>query len=167
MPVRRLTEHDLESLWTLRLRALAESPAAFGTTYDEALAQGNGAMLACLRQTGDDAYYLGAADDTLYGMVRFTRESGAKDRHKGEVSSLYVLPEWRAHGAGRALLRELIATARQLAGLEQLHLAVVTENVAARALYRALGFTTYGTTPHALKLGARYWDEDLMVLFLQ
>ena len=111
-------------------------------------------------------FYLGAFEETLIGMVGFRREEGIKDRHKGLVFSMYVLPERRGHGIGKALMQELIAQAKQLAGLEQLHLAVVTTNRAACHLYRSLGFEVYGTTPRALKLGGQYWDEDLMVLYV-
>jgi ribosomal protein S18 acetylase RimI-like enzyme len=117
---------------------------------------------------GDDAFFLGAFDvDNLTGMVRFGREQGAKDRHRGDIASLFVVPESQGQGAGKALVQELIARARQLPGLEQLHLAVVTTNTAACALYRSLGFTIYGTVPHGLKQGDQYWDEHLMVLHLQ
>jgi len=165
MVVRRLAEGDLDALWTLRLQALSDNPEAFGSTYEETLARGKESMLQRLRH-GDEMFYLGAFEEALIGMVGFRREEGTKDRHKGLVFSMYVLPERRGHGAGKALMQELIAQAKQLAGLEQLHLAVVTTNRAACHLYRSLGFEVYGTTPRAMKLGEQYWDEDLMVLYI-
>jgi len=166
MMVRKLTEGDLEAFWTLRLQALTDNPEAFGSTYDETVARGKESILQRLRQ-GDGMFYLGAFEETLVGMVGFRREEGTKDRHKGLVFSMFVLPEKRGHGIGKALMRELIAQAKQLSGLEQLHLAVVTTNRAACRLYRSLGFEVYGTTPRALKLGEQYWDEDLMVLYIR
>jgi ribosomal protein S18 acetylase RimI-like enzyme len=50
--------------------------------------------------------------------------------------------------------------------VEQLTLSVVQDNEAARNLYRALGFETYGIEPRALKSAAGYADELLMVCFL-
>jgi len=41
---------------------------------------------------------------------------------------MYVLPERRGQGVGKALVQELIARTRQIDGLEQLLLAVVTTN---------------------------------------
>ncbi len=78
-----------------------------------------------------------------------------------------MLPEGRGQGVGKALMQELIARAKRLAGLEQLQLAVVTTAVAACNLYRSLCFETYGTAPRSLKMGEQYWDEDLMVLHMQ
>ncbi|HEY7358830.1 MAG TPA: GNAT family N-acetyltransferase, partial [Ktedonobacterales bacterium] len=67
---------------------------------------------------------------------------------------------------GKALVAEAIAQARTIPGLEQLLLAVVTTNTAARRLYQSLGFEVYGTEPRAMKQGDQYWDEELMILRL-
>jgi ribosomal protein S18 acetylase RimI-like enzyme len=80
---------------------------------------------------------------------------------------MYVRPESRGLGIGKALLQEAITQANRLPGLEQLHLMVVTTNEAARALYRSMGFEVYGTVCQAFKLGEQYWDEELMVLRLK
>jgi len=45
-------------------------------------------------------------------------------------------------------------------------LTVVSENEAARRLYNALGFVEYGCERRALKQDGRYYDEVLMVNFL-
>ncbi len=45
-------------------------------------------------------------------------------------------------------------------------LTVVTENEAARRLYEAMGFVEYGYEKRALKHDGRYYDEVLMVKFL-
>jgi L-amino acid N-acyltransferase YncA len=166
MLVRKLTEEDLDALWTMRLQALMDNPEAFGSTYEETVARGKDVFRQRLAQ-GDDIFFLGAFDETLIGMVGFFREEGVKNRHKGYVVSMFVLPEKRGQGAGKALMQALIALARQIDGLEQLHLAVVTTQQAASLLYRSLGFEVYGMTPRALKTGEQYWDEDLMVLRLR
>jgi ribosomal protein S18 acetylase RimI-like enzyme len=163
MLIRRLTIDDLDALWMLRLQALTDDPEAFGSTYEETIARGKESFRRRLGQ-GDDVFYLGALDETLIGMVGFYREEGAKNRHKGFVVSMFVHPEKRGYGVGKALMQELIVQARQLEGLEQLHLAVVTTKRAARLLYRSLGFEVYSTALRTLKLGEQYWDEDLMVL---
>ncbi len=82
------------------------------------------------------------------------------------ITQMYVAPEARGQGIARALVSELIARARALPGLEQINLAVVTTNAAARNLYLALGFEVFGVERRALKLGDTYLDEELMVLML-
>lgn len=166
MQVRILTGDDLEAVWTLRLRALRDNPEAFGSTYEETLARGNEWMRQRLRAHENETFYLGAFEENLIGMVAFYREEVIKTRHKGYVVSMYVVPESRGLGVGKALMQALIVRARQIEGLEQLHLAVVTTNQVAYQLYRSLGFEVYGTEPRALKSGGEYWDEYLMVLHL-
>lgn len=88
-------------------------------------------------------------------------------RHKGSIWGVYVAPEGRGQGLGRALLDATLARARALPGLELILLGVVTENTAALALYRACGFVTYGVEPRALRVAGRAYDEALLALQLR
>ena len=169
MEIHELTEADAAAYWALRLRALREEPEAFGSSYEESkerplaeIAQ----RLRAARAAGD--FTLVASDHgQLVGMVTFVRAPGLKNRHNADIFGMYVAPEARGKGCGRALVEALIARARALDGVERLALAVVTTNAAARALYRSLGFTVYGVRLQALKLpDGRYLDEELMVLGL-
>jgi ribosomal protein S18 acetylase RimI-like enzyme len=168
MLIRRLTEDDLEALWTLRLQALKESPGSFGSTYEDTLAWGKQSIHRRLQHRGDDNFYFGTFDEDqrLVGMIGFVREGAAKSRHKADIVSLYTLPTARGQGIARALMHSVIDYARQQ-GLEQLHLTVVTTARPARNLYHSLGFQTYGLAPRALKQGEHYWDEEFMLLELK
>ncbi|HTK07111.1 MAG TPA: GNAT family N-acetyltransferase [Ktedonobacteraceae bacterium] len=166
MFVRKLTENDLEAVWTLRLQSVKDHPEVFSLTYEETLAQGKEPILQRLRQR-DSMFYVGAFEEGLVGMARFSRGDGLKLQHQGSIASVYVLPAKRGHGIGRALMQELIAQAKQLDGLEQLHLSVLTTNHAARRLYESFGFAVYGTAPRVIKFAEQYLDEDLMMLYLQ
>ncbi len=79
---------------------------------------------------------------------------------------MYVAPEVRGQGIGKQLMQALLTRCTTISGVEQIHLGVVTTNVAARHLYETLGFRTYGVESHALKDGERYLDEAFMSLFL-
>ena len=166
MLVRKLTEEDGEALWTLRLKALKDNPEAFAATYEETLRSGKERLIHRLR-LDEEAFYLGAFESGLVGMLYFRRDEGGKNYHKGRILSMYVQPESRGLGVGKALLREVITQANSISGLEQLHLMVVTTNDAARSLYRSMGFEVYGTILQAMKVDEQYWDEELMVLRLQ
>ncbi len=148
---------------------LREHPDAFGSSYEENVTRPVESFAQWLRETHNppDRFILGAFEaGKLVGSAGLQREQGAKDRHKADIFSVYVAPELRERGVARALLTEVIARARAAPGLEQLQLAVTTHNTPARNLYAALGFETYGVERHALKLGERYFDEELMVLWL-
>jgi RimJ/RimL family protein N-acetyltransferase len=66
----------------------------------------------------------------------------------------------------RAMLEKVLAQCKTIDGLEEVNLAVGTFNQPARALYKSLGFETYGIEPRAIKIENTYVDEELMVLQL-
>ena len=50
--------------------------------------------------------------------------------------------------------------------VELLNLTVVTSNERALRFYKGLGFESFGTERKALKIGAEYYDEELLVRYL-
>ncbi len=64
---------------------------------------------------------------------------GDRGRKTAHVTDLYVRPEARSKGVGRALLAELIEPARA-SGLDHVSLEVLLRNADARRLYERLGF---------------------------
>jgi len=167
--IRHLHEGDAPTYRTLRLRALREDGVGFGTTYEDAAARPLEATLERLRPQESGGFTLGAfaAGGTLVGITTLLVEKSRKERHRAEVVSVYVAPEARRRGVARELLRESIAHAATVPGVEQLRLAVVTESAGARTLYHSLGFVPYGIEPRALKDGDRYYDEEWMMLILE
>ena len=101
----------------------------------------------------------------LVGVVGLRAHDDAKQRHKAMLWGMYVRREARQYGIGERLVDAAVAHA---AGhIEQLQLAVVTENEAARRLYAKAGFIEYGHQINALKQNGRYYDDILMVKFLR
>jgi RimJ/RimL family protein N-acetyltransferase len=167
--IRPLDAADAEAFQALRLRGLRESPEAFGSTYEEEAGVPVGEVAARLARgaEGEDVVF-GAFDDGggLVGVAGLRRDSHGKARHRAHVWGMYVAPEARGRGMGRALLESLIAHARTLVGVERLTLSVVPDNQAARSLYLRLGFVPYGLEPHAYSLDGEYWDSEHMTLAL-
>lgn len=116
----------------------------------------------------DDKFVLGAFNESgmLVGSVAFVREGGMKTSHKANVFGLYVAPEFRGKGIGKALMLELIRRAKLRDGVEQINLAVISENETAKNLYKSIGFEVFGVEHKALKYNGNYYDEDFMVLNL-
>ncbi len=165
--IRELTEDDADDFRKLRLRALKEHPDAFGSSYEAESAAPLEAVAERLRRNAEsgDSFTLGAyRGNRLVGVVGLFREPREKLRHKGNIWGMYVPSEEQGKGIGKALLSRAIDLARQIPGLEQLHLAVVTRNRRARGLYASLGFETYGVEPRALLVNGEYLDEDHMIL---
>jgi len=165
MHIRQLTEADVEIYRALRLYCLREAPHAFTNSYEEFSQRTLDSITQQLR--GQENFMLGdVEDEQLVGMVGFYRETALKLRHKGNIVSMYVRPEYRSRGIARALLVEAIARARRLPDLKQLLLGVVVTQTAAKHLYESLGFTVYGREPRAVKIGDEYFDEEFMQLKL-
>lgn len=164
--VRILTHSNAEALWHIRLEALQHEPHAFSESAAEHQARSIKEVAARMSATAE-SFGLGAfCEDRLIGILRFERAQREKNRHRASLHSVYVTPEYRRRGIARALLTEVLRLARAQDGLEQIELAVSTEQAAAKRLYEAFGFTCYGREEHALKMGSEYVDYDLMVLRL-
>ncbi|MBV9927559.1 MAG: GNAT family N-acetyltransferase [Acidobacteria bacterium] len=168
MQVREITALEVELLHSFRLRALTESPEAFGATYEEESRLPLEEVRSRFRRT-DDEFVIGAFEDggELIGVAGFFRQKLQKLRHKGAIYGMYVAPGARGRGVGKALLSRLIERSRAVAGLEQLTLGVVTVNEAARSLYRSQGFQTYALERGAMKQGGEYYDVEHMSLWLK
>jgi len=164
--MRPLTAADAEAYRAVRVRALTEHPEFFGRAIEEVETLAEIAERLAPGSDGQERFVLGAFEEALVGITGCARDRGLKHRHKGMIWGMYVLPAARGHGLGRRLLLDAIARARGWPGLEQLVLGVATHNEPARALYRSCGFEVFGVERRALKVGARYVDEERMVLRL-
>ena len=121
---------------------------------------------ARLAAASPDVVYGAFVGGTLAGVVGIARESRTKNRHKAVVFGMYVAPEFGRRGVARALVRHLVAAAKEAQGLEQLVLTVTHSNEPARLLYESEGFRSFGIEPRAIRVGDRYYDKDHMVRFL-
>jgi L-amino acid N-acyltransferase YncA len=79
--------------------------------------------------------------------------------------SVYVARDFRGRGAGRAVLKALIATA-EASGLHKLTSRVFPENAASRALLKQLGFAEIGVHRRHGKLDGEWRDCVVVELLL-
>jgi len=159
--IRRLEISDAALFRDIRLEALQKNPEAFGSTYEKESAQPLSWFEATLGATDIFGAFL---DGTLAGMAGYSARENSKQAHKGLLWSMYVRPAARNMGLGKILVAAVLDHARSR--VEMVQLTVVSENESAHRLYRAMGFVEYGYEKKALKHDGRYYDEILMVNFL-
>jgi ribosomal protein S18 acetylase RimI-like enzyme len=165
--MRLLDSGDFDRYRRLRLEALQAAPTAFGSSYETEVSARADKYRDRLSGSAEN-YVLGAwCGEELVGMVGFVRETVPKRQHIGSVWGMYVAAKFRRRSLGRRLLVELIERAQALPGLEHVLLTVVSDNDAAQALYRSLGFEPWGTEPAALKVDGIDYDDIHMLLRLR
>ena len=114
-------------------------------------------------QTSDD-FRLGALtpEGELVGTVRLIRHQNSKLTHSADIVFVFVHPDYQNQGIGLRLMHTAIEKAREITGLEHLHLAVSTDSLAAIHLYEKAGFESTGIIKQQIKTGGRYYDQLTM-----
>jgi ribosomal protein S18 acetylase RimI-like enzyme len=113
----------------------------FNSEFDEPT-PGPDALAARVRQLlagGDTAILLAGMGPDGVAVLRF-REAIWADALECYLAELYVVPQRRGHGLGRALMEAAIETARA-EGATHMDLGTGEDDTAARALYESLGFS--------------------------
>lgn len=152
--IRSLTSKDAAAFQVLRLRSLRESPEAFGSSYDEEVSRpltAVGERLGAALTPHARIVFGAFADANLIGVVGCAQESRMKSRHKAVIWGMYVTPEARGRGVGRALLDRVVAESRSWPNVERLLLSAVERASAARALYVSAGFKPYAREVDAFR----------------
>jgi GNAT superfamily N-acetyltransferase len=131
----------------------------FNAEYDEptpsvpVLAERIGELL------GEGAITVLLADDPPAGFALFRlRPSLWAKAEDAYLEELYVVPERRRQGIGRALLEASIEAARD-AGANHFELTTGETDTEARALYESRGFTNHEGSPNGPRM--LYYELDL------
>jgi len=129
----------------VRLRALQDTPGAFGSTYaQESQLTDEEWIRRAARWDGErGAGFLATDDGAVCGIAgSFLNEDDATRAH---LVSMWTAPTHRQRGVGRLLVNEVSSWAR-LRGVRTLWLMVVSNNEPAIVFYQRLGFVRTGRT---------------------
>ncbi|MHB8576552.1 MAG: GNAT family N-acetyltransferase [Dehalococcoidia bacterium] len=147
MQIRAIRASEGLKLREIRLRALAESPDAFGTTLAQATAQPEAGWheRAVVAAAGErQVMFVAEADGHWAGLAGgFFDEADAPD--DAELISMWVEPEARRSGVAVELIEAVVGWA-QAQGAPRVRLWVTLGNVPATRLYERMGFVATGET---------------------
>jgi GNAT superfamily N-acetyltransferase len=139
MEIMRLGAGDEDRLREVRLRALADAPKAFASTYEREERFSRDVWTA--RLTGGGSVDLLAVDGgRALGMTSARIEERPGTAH---LLGMWVAPEARGRGVGRRLIDAIVEWARERE-IHELGLWVTDANDPAHALYGNSGFRSTG-----------------------
>lgn len=148
---------------SLRLRALADSPEAFGSTLAKEQDRSEvewASRLALNDETAWNLPLLAEVDGEPVGLAW-----GRIERANPKIANLYqmwVAPDHRRLGAGQMLLAAVIDWAREKGGV-QLELGVTLRDSSAMRLYQRSGFEALGQ-PEPLRPGSELLCQSMRLI---
>ena len=143
--IRRVTPEIAMLFKEVRLRALKDTPKAFGSTYEqESQFPDSEWVQRANRWNGEKGIgFLALDDGTGCGIAGgFLNE---QDATRAQLVAMWTAPAYRQRGVGRMLVEEVHAWARGR-GARTLLLMVTSVNEPAMRFYDRLGFTRTGRT---------------------
>jgi len=162
--IRLLTDRDARPTGACGWRPWNANRNHFGESADEHRQTTMESATERLGAKPDENFVFGAFHEGQ--LVGWRGSFVIKSPRRGTKAGLGRLcaPEFPRAGYWRALLVALLEKIKACPDVKQVSLTVVSGQEAASALYRSLGFQTYGIEPLGLKVGDHYFDNDHMVL---
>lgn len=160
MTIRRLVAADWALFREIRLEMLRASPRSFGSTHAEWAAKPEREIRDWLTRM----HVQGLLDGPrILGCAAYHRHRGNRAAHRADLIAVYLQPAARGQGNMTRLLAAL-ADAARAEGVVQMELEVADWNAPAIASYEKAGFRAIGTRPRAMRDGAGFTDDLMMVM---
>lgn len=138
-----ITPQNVQTFKTVRLRALKDSPFAFGSTYARESQFADDEWLKRAENwngiTG--AGFLAMEEDIACGIAGVFLDE--QDATRASLVSMWTAPTHRMRGVGKLLVREAEGWVRR-AGANTMRLMVTSHNHSAQSFYQRLGFAFTG-----------------------
>jgi ribosomal protein S18 acetylase RimI-like enzyme len=140
-----ITERNAFAFRAVRLRALRDAPYAFSATYTRELEFPDAEWLTRVERMNGEAGagFLAMDDETPCGLVGTFLN--LNDPTRAQLVSMWTAPEYRRHGIGRLLVKQVTDWA-VLRNAHTLMLMVTSNNDPAIRFYERLGFSRTGRT---------------------
>ena len=158
--VRRFHAQEWHAYRDIRLRALRDSPDAFGSTFDLERQRSDDDWTTRLASGATSPWNLALAaeyENELVGLA-WGRIDPA-DPETADVFQMWVAPHRRGLGLGSMLLDALIKWARE-SGVRRVRLGVTCGDSSAQRLYARAGFLPIGD-PEPLRPGTTVFAQPM------
>jgi len=157
MHIALLQASDAQQYRELMLQAFELAPDAFVSTAAERQAEPESYWVKRIADPKGAGVAFGAFEgEALIGTVALEFSPKPKTRHKATVIGMYVAPQARGAGAGRALLAAAVEYAKARDGTLLLTLTATEGNSHAIDLYASAGFERFGLEPMAILTPSGY-----------
>lgn len=144
--IRAVAPDEWEKFKALRLRALEESPGAFGSTLEAERMLDVDIWKRWVAERGPDEperrVLIAEEGEAWVGCATLSGDAYEADLFK--LFDLWVAPEARRRGVGRRLVEALVDFAKASETRKRIILQVGEDSAPARALFEACGFTDTG-----------------------
>ena len=159
--IRPIEADEWQDYKAVRLRALKDSPEAFGSTYEGSLKNSDQEWQDRLAnvQPHADLPLTAVMQESFVSLAWGKIESGSTTAF---LYQMWVAPEARGHGIGRNLLTEVIHWARKN-DARTMELHVTTGDRPARRLYDSAGFEPYGE-PEPMRPGSDLMEQAMRLI---
>ncbi|HVV75708.1 MAG TPA: GNAT family N-acetyltransferase [Mycobacteriales bacterium] len=141
--IRRVTAADVDVFRQTRLRALADSPSSFGSTYGDELAMPDTTWIERVARAAagtERAMFLAFDGEECIGLAGGIEGEYGADK---QLISMWVAPSYRGTGVATDLVEAVLAWATE-SGAGSVGLWVTKGNARAQGLYARMGFVETG-----------------------
>lgn len=132
--IKKLVETDWQVLKEIRLKALAESPLAYGEYYENAIKKNDEVWKSRAQGNDESATFIAFSNHKPAGMV-----SCFKNENSVQLVAMWADPNFRRVGIGTKLVNKVIEFASEKS-IPTVHLWVTVGKTDANSFYTAFGF---------------------------
>ena len=142
--IRPIAAHEWQKYRDIRLRALKDSPDAFGSTWEREILltdESWSTRIAAAAKSSDNEAFFAVSGEQAHGLI--WAQISEKESNVACLYQMWVDPAVRGLGVGRSLLTEALAWARRN-GARHVQLGVTVADSPALKFYRSQGFLSVG-----------------------
>lgn len=158
----RLPEFEWKKYKEIRLNALKNDSIAFGSSYEEEKDREDEVWRTRIK----DALFALNSENEPVGLLAFLFNTRVKTKHRADIFSVFVTPEYRGIGIGKKLMNEALRMIKENKKVIKVNLTVNPLQIPAVKLYESFGFKMIGKLSKELFIEGKYYDELLMELLI-